>query len=123
MMFATAAMAQCITAVFGYTSNPDSLRNLLDGSFHCQGTWMKSTFRNLIEKQSRGFLLSGFLPHSHFMPLQLRRPLPLIQLYINLELTDILKKAKQQTMDFYKKLLGLAEQTVQSKNDFLEFND
>lgn len=36
MMFATAAMAQCITAVFGYTSSPDSLRSLLDDPSHCQ---------------------------------------------------------------------------------------
>lgn len=47
----------------------------------------------------------------------------MIRLYINLELTDILKKAEQQNMDFYKKLVILAKQTVQSKDDFLEFND
>lgn len=123
MTFATAAMAQCITAVFGYTSTPDSLKNLLDGPSHCQGTRMKSRFRNLTEKQSRGFLLSGFLFHSHFMPLQLRRPLYLIQLYINLELIYILRKAEQQNTDFYKTLASLTKQTVQSEDDFLEFND
>lgn len=87
--------------------------------FTTKGLGWRADSETWQENSQEVYCLAGFLPHSHASPAK-EATIYLIQLYINLELIDILKKAEQQTMDLYKKLVSLTKQSHQTMN--LKFN-